>query len=96
MHILHHTTTTLKHPGVDAKCASLSQTLFLLMPVLPQTFLAFVSSHLMPLTLLSTWHLIVLYKINDLLHVTLDLVYKCLGRFKCRNIVLRYYNSCIL
>ncbi len=46
--------------------------LFLLVPVLPQTFFAFVGCHLVPFSLFSTWHNLILselFHINFILHL---------------------------
>lgn len=61
----------------------------LLMPVFPQTLLAFVGSHLMPFSLFSAWHIL-------LLNVRFNLCYESLGWFEGRDVVSGNNNGGIL
>ena len=63
----------------------------LLVPVLPQTLLAFVGSHLMSFSFLSAWHSNI-----TLLHVGLYLAYESLSRFESRNGMFGNNDGCIL
>lgn len=68
--------------------------LFLFMSVFPQTFFTFMGRHLVPFSLFSARHSLLF--ISLLLYVVFNFVYKCFGRFECRNMMSRNNNCCIL
>ncbi len=68
--------------------------LFLLMPVLPQTFFTFVGCHLVSFPLFSVWHNNTLLKVK-LFNFVFNFVYKSFCGFKCRNVVCRNNDGCI-